>query len=265
MPKYTAKIADKFVLYQEAVQSPDAEVFFIDRIYKKLYRRPATLFREDFCGTQLISCAWAKLRRQNVAWGVDLDQPTLDWGREHNIADLKPETAARVHQLHQNVFHVNHPKIEIVGAFNFSYFIFKERRSLAAYFRAVRKSLAREGLFVMDCYGGWESQQVTKERTRFNGFTYVWDQAEYDPVTDHTVCHIHFEFPDGSVMRKAFTYDWRLWTIGGIRDCLYEAGFSYTQVYWEGTTKKGEGDGVYRPVKEAENDPAWVAYITATP
>src|ERR1043166_480064 len=41
MPKYTAKIADKFVLYQEAVQSPDAEVFFIDRIYKKLYRRPA--------------------------------------------------------------------------------------------------------------------------------------------------------------------------------------------------------------------------------
>ena len=262
---YTAKTADKFILYQEAVQAPEAEVAFIDRVYKKLYGRPATLFREDFCGTQLISCAWAKLRAANHAWGVDLDGPTLAWGLEHNIAPLEGGVADRVHQLQQNVFHVIRPRVEIVGAFNFSYFIFKERRALTAYFRAVKKSLVSEGLFVLDCYGGWDSQKVQKERTRYKGFVYIWDQAKYDPVTDHTLCHIHFAFPDGSVMRKAFTYDWRLWTIGGIRDCLYDAGFSHTEVYWEGTTRSGKGNGVYRPAKEAENDPAWVAYITATP
>src|SRR5262249_58659819 len=108
----------------------------MDRAYKKLYKRSATHFREDFCGTQLISCSWVKLRQKNEAWGVDLDQPTLDWGREHNISALKPAVAARVHQLHQNVFHVIRPRVEIVGAFNFSYFIFKERRALTNYFRA---------------------------------------------------------------------------------------------------------------------------------
>jgi len=265
MPRYTARTADKFELYQQAVQSPDAEVRFVDRIYQKLYGRPARLFREDFCGTQLISCAWVKLRRDNEAWGVDLDQPTLDWGREHNIASLRPDAAARVHQLYQNVFHVIRPKVQVVGAFNFSYFIFKERRTLVTYFKAVRKSLVPEGLFVMDCYGGWDSQKVLQEKMRYKGFTYIWDQAHYDPTTDHTICHIHFRFPDGTMMRKAFTYDWRLWTIGGIRDCLYDAGFSHTEVYWEGTTHDGKGNGAFRPVKEATNDPGWVGYVTATP
>lgn len=265
MPKYTAKTADKFVLYQNAVQSPEAEVDFMDRLYRKAYGRTAQHFREDFCGTQLISCEWAKLRKENEAWGVDLDQPTLDWGRTHNISKLKPDVAARVHQLHQNVFHVIKPKVEIIGAFNFSYFIFKERRTLVTYFKAVRKSLASEGLFVLDCYGGWESQQVMQEKTKHDGFTYIWDQAAYDPITDHALCHIHFKFPDGTKMKNAFTYDWRLWTLGGIRDCLFDAGFTKTDVYWEGTTKQGEGDGQFRKTKEAENEPGWIAYIAAMP
>jgi hypothetical protein len=265
MPKFTARTADKFELYQHAVQSPEAEVRFMDRMYQKLYGRAATRFREDFCGTQLISCEWARLRAENEAWGVDLDQPTLDWGRAHNIARLSAHAAARVHQLHQNVFHVIRPKVEIVGAFNFSYFIFKERRALVTYFKAVRKSLVPQGLFILDCYGGWDAQKVLQEKTRCEGFTYIWDQSAYDPTTDHTLCHIHFKFPDGTMLRKAFTYDWRLWTIGGIRDCLHDAGFTRTQVYWEGTTRQGEGNGVFRPARNAKNEPGWVAYISAVP
>jgi hypothetical protein len=264
MKKYN-KDTDKFILYQLAVQSADAEADFIDRVYKKTYGRPATLFREDFCGTCLISCEWVRLRRANRAYGVDLHAPTLRWGREHNIAALPDEAAGRIRQIREDVRKVTTPKVHIVGAFNFSYFIFKERPVLLAYFKAVRRSLQRQGLFVLDAYGGWESQQVMKEKTKLKGFTYVWEQSEYNPINDHTQCHITFRFPDGTTMKRAFTYDWRLWTLGGIRDALADAGFSRTEVFWEGEDKEGEGNGIYRQQKRAENGPGWNAYVVAWP
>lgn len=255
MPRYSKK-TDKHVLYQLAVQSADAEADFIDRAYRKAYGSTPTHFREDFCGTQLISCEWARMRPRNVAYGVDLHKATLAWGRRHNIARLSPRERARVHQIHADVRRVTRPKVHIVGAFNYSFFVFKERRDLVTYFKAVRRSLLPRGLFVCDAYGGWESQQVMKERTKIKGFTYVWDQAAYNPVNDHTRCHIHFKFKDGTTMKRAFTYDWRLWTLGEIRDALADAGFSSTSVYWE-------EDDVYRERRRADNSPAWNAYIVA--
>lgn len=264
MPKYNLK-TDKHILYQLAVQSPDAEAEFCDGIYRRLYGRPASLFREDFCGTALISCEWAKRRRTNHAYGVDLHKRTLDWGLRHNISRLPPAIAARVHLINKDVTHVTRPKVHIVGAFNYSYFIFKERRDLLRYFTAVRRSLHPKGLFVLDAYGGWEAQEVMKEKTRNKGFTYIWDQASYNPTNDHTVCHIHFKFPNGKIMKKAFTYDWRLWTLGGIRDALADAGFSRSDAYWEGSDKKGDGDGIYRKQAKAENSPGWNSYVVAIP
>ncbi len=264
--KYTAKSADKFVLYQEAVQSPQAEVYFFDKLYRERYGKPATLFREDFCGTAMISCEWAKWRRVNHAYGVDLCRETLAWGREHNINQLPPHAAKRVHLVHQNVLHVIKPRVHIIGAFNYSYYIFREKDQLVQYFECVRRSLLPQGMFICDAYGGWESQEPMKERTRCKGFTYVWDQAEYNPVKDETTCHIHFEFRDGTRMRKAFTYHWRLWTLGGIQDALRDAGFSEMKVYWEGTeAKTGRGNGAFRTVKKAENCSAWNAYVVAMP
>jgi hypothetical protein len=65
-------------------------------------------------------------------------------------------------------------------------------------------------------------------------------------------------------MRRAFSYDWRLWSIPELRDLLAEIGFSETEVYWEGTDRKtNEPNGVYRKVLSAPDDPAWVAYIVA--
>ncbi|RIK68897.1 MAG: SAM-dependent methyltransferase [Planctomycetota bacterium] len=264
MPKYTHK-TDKFILYQAAVQSPDCEAEFVDRVYWNEYGTRAALFREDFCGTQLISCEWVKLRPKNVAYGVDLHKPTLAWGLKHNISRLPPRQAARVHQVRQDVRHVITPKVHLVGAFNFSYFIFKRRRDLLAYFTAVRKSLLPRGLFVCDAYGGWESQQVIKEKTRLKGFTYVWEQSAYNPINDHTMCHITFKFPNGKSIKRAFTYDWRLWTLGEIQDALIDAGFARTEVYWEDEDKNGDGNGVYRVRKKADNSPGWNAYIVAVP
>jgi hypothetical protein len=265
MPKYTAKTADKHVLYQLAVQSAESEVAFVDRIYKQHYGEPPTLFREDFCGTSLISCEWVRRRKDNHAYGVDLHKPTLDWGVKHNVSTLSPERARRVHLINDNVLNVTRPKVHVVGAFNFSYFIFKTFPQLVEYFKTIKRSLLPRGLFILDAYGGNEAQEVMEEETKHKGFTYVWDQAVYNPINDHTVCHIHFKFPDGTKMRKAFTYDWRLWSLGTIRDALLAAGFKATEVYWEGTDKDGDGNGVYRLCKNAENSPGWNAYIVALP
>ena len=119
---------------------------------------------------------------------------------------------------------------------------------------------------ILDVYGGPEAQERREERRECEDFTYVWDQDCFDPITHASTCLIHFEFPDGSELRDAFRYRWRLWSIPELRDLLVECGFSQTTVYWEGTEKRtNEPNGVYRPRKHAEDDPAWVAYLTAKP
>jgi hypothetical protein len=46
---------------------------------------------------------------------------------------------------------------------------------------------------------------------------------------------------------------------------MRDAGFSATQVYWEGTNKHGRGNGAFRAVQKAENCSAWNAYVVAFP
>ena len=102
------------------------------------------------------------------------------------------------------------------------------------------------------------------ERDIDGDFTYVWDQAKFDPISSHMTCHIHFHFDDGSKMRKAFSYDWRMWTLPEIRELLEEAGFKKSTVYWEGTDEEEEeGNGEFTAAEEGEADPAWIAYIVA--
>jgi hypothetical protein len=76
-------------------------------------------------------------------------------------------------------------------------------------------------------------------------------------------CHIHFKFPDGSKIKKAFTYEWRLWTAPELRELLLEAGFSKATVYWEGEDEDGEGNGEFTPDEKGVADYAWIAYVVA--
>jgi hypothetical protein len=94
---------------------------------------------------------------------------------------------------------------------------------------------------------------------------YEWDQAEYNPITGDKVCHIHFEFKDGSRMERAFTYRWRLWTLPELREILGEAGFRTVTVYWEGNDGKGGGNGVFSPKKSGDADASFICYIVAVP
>jgi hypothetical protein len=95
-----------------------------------------------------------------------------------------------------------------------------------------------------------------------DGFTYVWDQHKYDPVTGDVINHIHFRFPDGTKIDKAFSYEWRLWTIPEIREMLIEAGFGSVVVYWEGTDEDTEeGNGEWEAVEQGEACEGWIAYV----
>ncbi|MBL1218209.1 MAG: class I SAM-dependent methyltransferase [Planctomycetes bacterium] len=254
--------ADRHALYEQAVQGPEAEVGFIDRVYKKSYGRVPTLLREDFCGTSIAACEWVRRRRGNRAIGVDLDSQVLEWAEGHNIASLTADQRSRITLLNEDVLQVRPEPVQVITAMNFSYMTFKERSVLRSYFRQVREGLQPEGLFICDCYGGTEAQDTIEEDRACDGFTYIWEQADFNPVTNETLCHIHFTFPDGSKMKRAFTYDWRLWSIAEIREIAHEAGFSQSTVYWEGTdSDTDEGNGVFRPTTKGEVCAGWVSYI----
>lgn len=261
----TAARADRQRLYEAAVQNPDADLDFMSRVYTRLRGRPPRSIREDFCGSGLTSATWVRRSRENSAVGIDLDARTLEWGRRHHQSGLDHDQAARVRLVRRNVLRPgpDASDVDAVLAMNFSYWVFKTRDALRGYFEAVRASMRRDGVFFLDHYGGWESQRPQTDRKRCKGFTYLWEQRSFNPVTFDADCRIHFEFRDGTSIRDAFTYDWRLWQIPEIRELLSEAGFRRTSVYWEGDDDKGGGNGVFREVTRPEVCPVHIAYIVA--
>jgi hypothetical protein len=257
-----AKGADVYALYQEAVQDPEGDVSLVSRIFKRHFDRVPRDLREDFCGTAAMACAWVRHHRENRAWGVDLDPVPLAWGREHNLGALRPEQAARIRLIRGDVMEVSHVKVDVTVAFNFSYFVFKTRDQLVRYFKKARSTLREEGVLVLDLYGGADAQRRMAETREHGHFDYVWDQDVFDPINHGAVNYIHFEFSDGSRIRRAFSYDWRLWGIPEVRDALADAGFSASETYWEQTDRRtNEGNGSYYRAERAEDDPAWVAYV----
>lgn len=258
----TARNADKYELYEAAVYEPEADLHFIRTLFRRARGRGPRVLREDFAGTSFLSAMWASKIPDGVAYAVDLDAKPLAWGRRRHLDPLG-EAAARVHQLRANVLTVRTPPADAVTAFNFSYWTFRERATMLAYFRHVHRSLRPEGAFFLDMMGGPGVQEKTTEKRRQKGFTYVWEQETTDAIQQHLRCHIHFRFPGGSVMRRAFTYDWRLWHVSELRDLLREAGFAQVDVYWENADQRGLGTGVFRRRESADNETAWIAYLVA--
>ncbi|MBL9147986.1 MAG: class I SAM-dependent methyltransferase [Phycisphaerae bacterium] len=260
----TAATSDRHELYELAVQNVDFECSFIDRVMKTHRSRLPRTLREDFCGTFAASVGWVQHRKTNTAIAVDLDPSVLAWGRGHNLTKLNAEQAKRLDIRNADVLKVKTPAMDVVAAWNFSYFLFKSRAALMAYFRKVHADLVSDGLFILDAYGGSEAFTEVEEERNLDGFTYIWDQNKYNPITNEVLNYIHFRFPDGTEMRKAFTYDWRLWTLPEIQEALLEVGFKKVTVYWEGTDQKtGEGNGVFRPTRTGEACAGWIAYLVA--
>jgi SAM-dependent methyltransferase len=260
-------------LYEASVQNVDTDLDFGKRVYSRHWHRKPLTVREDFCGTAKLAARWVQRNRKNEAWGIDFHQPTLDWGVKYNRSDLNEEQKSRLHLICGDVLEESTPRVDLAFALNFSFCVFKQRETLRSYFQRVRKSLNKEGVFVMDIYGGTESGMEKCDDVReIPGFTppdgvkipdfdYIWEQAKYNPINHHTTCHIHFKVPGFKRISKAFTYDWRLWTLPELQEILLEAGFAKAEVYLHDFDDDGDSDEIFRHRKTYENAQGWVAYV----
>ncbi|MEX0876160.1 MAG: class I SAM-dependent methyltransferase [Phycisphaerales bacterium] len=265
----SAGTANRHELYQMSVQNVESEIDFIDDTFEEIRGRKAGVLREDFCGTGNTSAEWVRRREGNRAIGLDIDEETLEYGREHHVAGLEPDARERISLINRDVLAPGDAVgVDCVLAMNFSYWLFKTRDELRNYFRSVRESLGEDGVFFLDHYGGSEAMTETTESKKIDEgpgkqFTYVWEQKRFNPITGEMHCLIHFKFPDKTRIKNAFEYHWRLWSLPEIRELLSEAGFGQVHVYWEGEDDEGDGSGEYEPTLDGTADPAFISYIVA--
>ena len=255
----------KYSLYLQAVQSPELDVKFFRKVYMGLNRKkePTTL-REDFCGSFALSCEWVKLQKHHKAIAVDLDKEPLDWGHKHHFQALNAEKQKRLKVCQGDVrtFH-SREKADIIVAPNFSSSFFHHRSAMKDYQKNAYRELPKGGILMIDTFGGSECMVPNEEETQYTdlGFSYFWDQETFDPITNLGRFHIHFRLKTGRLLKKAFSYSFRLWSLPELRELMTEVGFKETYIYWEGTTRKGEGNGVFTQKEKGEACETWIAYV----
>ena len=259
----TAKTADIHDLYERSVQCPVSEVDLIFQAWGELRGREPKTLREDFCGTSAVARELVTRNDSCTVLGVDLDSGVLEWATRRIHSELTPQQQSRITLVEKDVVAARFDCVDCVLAMNFSYYGFKKRSELLHYFTSVYAGLVDGGLFLLDAYGGSDSFLEMDEDRNLDGFTYVWDQHFVNPINGDVVNYIHFEFPDGSTIKRAFTYEWRFWTLPEIRDVLLDAGFSAVRVYWEGNDEDGGGNGVWSIENRGEACAGWVAYLVA--
>lgn len=258
--KNETQVFDKYELYRKSVQSAENDVLFLRDTYKELKGKNAKVFGEDFCGTFALSTEWLRLSSSHEAVGVDLDPEPMEYGKHHYLVKLKPEQIKRLKLIEGNVLDHTLPKADIIGAMNFSYFCFKSRDLMKTYFANAYKRLNKDGIFLVDAFGGSQCFAPIEDSVKHENFTYYWDQVSFDPVSNEALFYIHFKVK-GKKVEKVFTYDWRLWTLPEIREIMKEVGFKKTHVYWEGTAKDGTGNGEFTRTESGESCQSWISYI----
>jgi SAM-dependent methyltransferase len=257
----------KYHLYEKSVQSPDVHAELFTGFYKQLRGKNARHLREDFCGTFAICCEWVKLSPKNTALGLDLDPEPIAYGKVVHYDFLTPDQQKRISIRQADVLNPPSQKSDMILAGNFSFCIFKDRPTLLKYFKSCLKSLNPGGILFLEAAGGPGMIEKVKESKtlRLPGnkkFVYYWDQKAFDPISCNVQYSIHFKLPNGKLMKDAFTYDWRLWSIPEIRELFAEAGFKKSAVFWE-TEHNGVGTGEFVRTEKATNDHAWIAYLAA--
>lgn len=252
----------KFRLYESAVQSSAWQMRYLPLFHKKFTGKTPTSMREDFCGTGRIACDWVKKSPNHRALGLDLDASTLDYAERVNRAALTEPQRERVSFVRQDVLVPTREKFDVIGAHNFSFFIFHERAELLRYAKAAFRSLKPRGTFFLEMAGGPEfvtpgSASEPIDVPGIGKVKYTWEQHPYDPVTKLSDYSIHFKLPNGRVLADAFTYHWRLWEIREVREILLEAGFRDTAVLWPTDETMNE----YVEVEHGDDCEVWLAYV----
>ncbi len=271
-PAARQRAYDRHHLYELSVQNVDADLDFGEKVYRRRHGKAPLLLREDFCGTALLSCVWVRRRPENRALGVDSDAGTLERASKRNVAVLG-RGAERLELACRDVSSLTRPRADLTMALNFSYWVWKTRPEMLAYFRVARAALRPGGILVLDLFGGTEAAVVSQEEreveadscfdgTRVPAFTYIWDQASFNPISHDFQCSIHFRLEDGTLLRQAFHYDWRFWMLPELRELLAEAGFARSEVYmddWD--EEQADSNGIFRRRRDFDNEGVWVGYL----
>lgn len=255
----------KYDFYENSVQNTEAEVQNLNKFYREVYGKNPFVLREDFCGTGMLMCDWVKQGKEYQAFGIDLDPEPIEIGKKRHWSKLHDDEKERVTYYNSNVLDPFERRADIIVAFNFSYFIFKKRQQLVKYFKSVKESLNKEGLFLLDLFGGPECIMPLEEETEHDDFSYFWDCKKFNPISNECLYAIHFKPKGGKKFHDVFTYDWRMWSIPELREILEEAGFSDTYCYWEGDDGDGEGNGEFERSEDEDNCDSYVVYIAAIP
>jgi hypothetical protein len=255
-------IDEKYELYESSVQNPGADIDFINENFQKIFQRAPLILREDFGGTGYLACEWVKQSPENPAYVIDLDSEPIEYGKRTHYARLSEDQKGQVSYFEKNVLSPMSFSPDVIVAFNFSYFIFKERKLLKEYFQKVYDDLPTGGMFCIDLFGGEDAYETAEEETEHENHSYFWDCDKFNPLTNECLYYIHFKkHSDHIKHEKVFTYDWRMWSNAELRDLFSEVGFSDVISFWEGVDEDGDGDGHFIQTLEAENCESWVTYL----
>lgn len=223
MTKTSAQL-NRFELYEQAAQSPDAQARFLREIIRDAPSTEPTL-GEDFCGTGAISRAWLELDPSHRAACIDHDAAPLDYLRAR-VSD--PDRVV----IHETDVRRAQDPVDVIAVLNFSICEFHDRRELVQYLAHARSRLREGGALALDLYGGVDAFTIGESELELrDDVRYVWEQRDANPLTGHVVNAMHFERADGAALRDAFIYDWRLWSIAEMCDAMLEAGFSSIEIY----------------------------------
>eukprot|EP00250_Pteridium_aquilinum_P007543 c17232_g1_i1 orf=361-1563(-) len=165
------------------------------------------------------------------------------------------------------------PSVDIVCAFNYSCCCLHKRSDLVLYFKHALDALSgKGGIFAMDLYGGVSSEAPLKLRRHFLNFMYIWEQEAFDVINRMTKISLHFQLKNSKMLRHAFTYHWRLWSLPEVRDCLEEVGFDSIHIWLRdmpSLEEKGnnedtwDNDSKYEETTAFYQQSAWNAYVVA--
>ena len=265
--KVSPELAHRLELYRRAVQHPQAEAAFLHRAYRQLNQALPYLLREDFAGSAAVAAAWVEMDEENQAMAVESDHPTACFA-EQSAHEQLGERAGDLHVVEADVLDLESPKVDVTCALNFSTFTYHDRASLKQYLKSARRGLKRDGLLILDAYGGPGAMRIsTQSRTvpaadGQPGFTYQWEQRAFDPVTHRTECHIHFNLDTGERLESAFIYRWRLWSLPELVELMLEAGFKAAEPWCDTFNADLESsDGIYEPISQMAAREDWVAYV----
>ena len=241
-------------------------------IYKGISGHLPMTLREDFCGTFFLASEWVRQSDDHRALAIDLDPEPLDHGINFHKASLSDEEQKRLQVFQQDARKSLSDKADITYVGNFSIFEFHDRSFVLEYFKTTLEGLNDDGILILDTVGGSgfagdkykDHRRYKHEQGSRKGkvwFHYYWEHSYFNPITQNARFAIHFKTKDG-MYKDVFTYDWRLWSIPELRDCMIEAGFKDMRVFWHEEGNDDEESAYsYEQVSEADHDETWLAYL----